>query len=151
MTTKAKDFTLPNQLGESVTLSEVLKTHKVVLYFYPKDMTPGCTMEGIGFSQRQAQFEKVGVKVFGVSADSVKSHEKFCEKEKLGIDLLADEKSEVIKSFGVWQEKSMFGKKYMGISRESFLIGRDGEIIKHWKTVKPTEHPQQVLEFVQSQ
>jgi len=146
-----KDFTIKNQRNEEVTLSTELQDSHVLLYFYPKDMTPGCTLEGIGFSNLGDDFEKVGVKVFGVSADSVEKHEKFCEKESLGIDLLSDTEKVVCEMFGVWKEKNMFGKKYMGISRESFLLEKGSEfnILKHWKTVKPATHPEQVLAYIQ--
>jgi peroxiredoxin Q/BCP len=146
----APEFTVKNQRGEDVTLSQELKSNKVLLYFYPKDMTPGCTLEGIGFSQHKSDFEKHDVKVFGVSADSVDKHQKFCEKESLTIDLLSDESKEMLEAYGVWKEKSMFGKKYMGISRETFLIGQDSTIIKHWNTVKPAAHPKEVLAYIQS-
>ena len=144
-----KDFTLKNQDGEDVTLSQELKEKKALLYFYPKDMTPGCTLEGIGFSQLKDEFEEQGVKVFGISADSVEKHKSFCEKESFSIDLLSDENKKVLEMFGVWKEKNMFGKKYMGISRESFLIDQDMNILKHWKTVKPATHPEQVLAYTQ--
>ena len=147
-----KDFTIKNQKSEDVTLSQELEKHHVLLYFYPKDMTPGCALEGIGFSNLEKEFASVGVKVFGVSADSVEKHQKFCQKESLGIDLLSDEDKRVCEMFGVWKEKNMFGKKYMGISRESFLLkkGSKFEVIKHWKTVKPATHPEQVLAYVQA-
>ena len=146
-----QDFTIKNQKGEDVTLSNELQDNHVLLYFYPKDMTPGCTLEGIGFSNLEKEFSKVGVKVFGLSADSVEKHQKFCEKESLGIDLLSDEDKAVCEMFDVWKEKSMFGKKYMGISRESFLLkkGSEFEVLKHWKTVKPATHPEQVLAYVE--
>jgi len=104
----------------------------------------------IGFSDRLKKFEKAGVKIFGVSADSVDRHVKFCEKESLTVDLLSDESKKMIEKYGVWVEKSMYGKKYMGIPRESFLIGQNGKVIKHWNKVKPVEHPQEVLEYIHS-
>ncbi len=143
-------FTLQNQRGEKVSLREELEKNMVLLYFYPKDMTSGCTLEGIGFSERKKKFEKLGVKIFGISADSVDRHAKFCEKESLKIDLLSDEDKKVCEKYGVWVEKSMYGKKYMGIARESFLIGQDGKVFKHWQKVKPAQHPQEVLEFVKT-
>jgi len=147
---KAPMFTLENQKGEKVSLKQELENNMVLLYFYPKDMTPGCTTEGIGFSDRVAKYKKAGVTVFGISADSIERHAKFCEKEFLKIDLLSDEDKQVCEKYGVWIEKSMYGKKYMGISRESFLIGKDGKVIKHWEKVKPVLHPDEVLEFVDS-
>tara|TARA_B100000378_G_C18025984_1_gene405822 strand:- start:282 stop:734 length:453 start_codon:yes stop_codon:yes gene_type:complete len=143
-------FTLENQRGEKVKLSDELQKHKVLLYFYPKDMTPGCTTESIGFSKIKDELLEKGVKVFGISADDVSKHKKFCEKENLSIDLLADIDHEVAETYGVWQEKSMFGKKYHGISRESFLINQNGAIEKHWEKVKPLDHPQEVLDYVNS-
>ncbi len=145
---QAPRFTVSNQRGEKVSLTKELEKHMVLLYFYPKDMTPGCTLEGIGFSERIKKFEKLGVKVFGISADSVDRHAKFCEKESLAIDLLSDEDKKVCEKYGVWVEKSMYGKKYMGISRESFLIGKNGKVIRHWTKIKPATHPEEVLEFV---
>ncbi len=147
---QAPKFTIPNQHGEKVSLTKELKQHMVLLYFYPKDMTSGCTLEGIGFSERIKKFKKAGVVVFGVSADSVDRHVKFCEKESLAIDLLSDEDKKVCEKYGVWIEKSMYGKKYMGISRESFLIGQNGKVIKHWSKVKPAIHPEEVLEYIHS-
>jgi len=147
---RAPAFTLLNQRGEKVSLKQELEKHMVFLFFYPKDMTSGCTTESIGFSDRLKKFEKAGVKIFGVSADSVDRHVKFCEKESLTVDLLSDESKKMIEKYGVWVEKSMYGKKYMGISRESFLIGQNGKVIKHWNKVKPVEHPQEVLEYIHS-
>lgn len=145
---KAPQFTLLNQRGEKVSLKDELAQHNVLLYFYPKDMTPGCTIEGIGFSDRVKKFEKLNTRVFGVSADSVSRHEKFCKLSKLKIDLLSDEDKKVLEKYGVWIEKSMYGKKYMGISRESFLIGQNGKVLKHWPKVKPATHPDEVLDYL---
>jgi len=145
---RAPAFTLENQKGEKVSLKRELEKNMVLLYFYPKDMTSGCTLEGIGFSDRAKAFEKAGVKVFGISADSVDRHAKFCEKESLKIDLLADIEKKVVEKYGVWVEKSMYGKKYMGISRESFLIGKNGKVLKHWNKVKPAVHPQETLDYI---
>lgn len=117
----------------------------VLLYFYPKDMTSGCTVEAQGFRDKWKELKKLGVTVLGVSTDSVASHKKFCDKENLNFPLLADEKKEVVAKYGVWVEKSMYGKKYMGIQRDSFLIGKDGKILKHYEKVKPAEHPDEVL------
>lgn len=145
---RAPQFTLLNQKGEKISLKKELEKHRTLLYFYPKDMTSGCTTESIGFSDRIKKFEKAGVRVFGISADSVDRHLKFCEKESLEIDLLSDESKKVLEKYGVWIEKSMYGKKYMGISRESFLIGQDGKVLKHWNKVKPVSHPDEVLEYI---
>jgi len=148
---KAPDFSLSNQNKEIISLKHLIKEYKyIVLYFYPKDLTPGCTTEAIGFSKLQEEFEKLGAKILGVSKDSPEKHSKFIEKKNLKIDLLSDENLEVLKKYGVWVEKSMFGRKYMGISRETFLIDKNGNIIKHWQKVKPLIHPKEVLEFIES-
>lgn len=146
---KVPQFSLPDQTGSNRTLNE-FKGKNILIYFYPKDMTPGCTVETIGFQDLKVEFEKENTLVIGVSKDSVKSHQKFCEKHTLDIILLSDESTDMIQSYGVWKEKSMFGKKYMGISRESFLVDKNGMMIKHWAKVKPVSHPKEVLEFVQS-
>ena len=108
-------------------------------------MTPGCTTETIGFQERKSEFEKENTIIIGISKDNITSHQKFCEKHNLDIILLSDESTNMIQDYKVWKEKSMFGKKYMGISRESFLIDENGIIIKHWPKVKPVSHPQEVL------
>ncbi len=146
----APKFTLPNQKNEKVKLSDFAGDQNVLLYFYPKDMTSGCTLESIGFSNLKTKLKNQDVKIFGVSKDSVERHKKFCEKESLKIDLLSDEEGKTLEKYGVWVEKSMYGKKYMGISRESFLIGKNGKVLKHWIKVKPADHPQEVLDFVKT-
>jgi len=143
----APDFEIEDQHGEVHKLSEY-KGKKVLLYFYPKDMTPGCTIEAKGFRDAWKDLEEAGVAVLGISADNVESHKKFCNKYNLNFPLLSDEKKQVVKKYGVWVEKSMFGKKYMGIRRDSFLIGEDGKILKHYIKVKPAEHPAEVLKDV---
>lgn len=140
----APDFTLPTDTGEPITLS-ALKGKPVVVYFYPKDDTSGCTKEAIGFSCLKPEFDALGVTVIGISPDSAKSHGKFREKYELAITLAADEEKSAIEAFGVWVEKSMYGKAYMGVDRSTFLIGRDGTIAKAWRKVKVPGHAEEVL------
>lgn len=142
---KAPTFTLEDQNKKKHTLKEYLGK-KVLLYFYPKDMTPGCTVEAQCFRDTLNDLKKAGVQVLGVSADSVARHKKFAEAHGLNFPLLSDPDRKVIRKYGVEKEKSMFGKKYMGISRESFLIDEKGKIIKHYEKVKPAEHAKEVLE-----
>lgn len=144
---KAPDFKLQDQDGEVRSLADY-KGKFVLLYFYPKDMTPGCTTEAQCFRDRLNELKGLGVQVLGVSADDVKSHKKFAEAHKLNFPLLADTEKEVIQKYGVWGEKSMYGKKYMGIMRESFLINGDGVIVKHYEKVKPAEHVEEVVRDV---
>jgi len=140
---KAPDFTLPDQDGKPVTLSKLKK--RVVLYFYPRDDTPGCTIEAKGFSAEYAAFQKKGVLVYGVSKDNAKSHCAFRAKYGLKFPLLSDEKGAVIQKYGCWVEKSMYGKKYMGIQRATFLIGADGKVEKVWPKVSPEGHSAEIL------
>jgi peroxiredoxin Q/BCP len=137
-------FSLVSDEGSEVNLAE-LKGKYVVLYFYPKDDTPGCTIEAQDFSKKIAEFEKLDCVILGVSRDNVASHCKFIEKYKLSILLLADETGEVCKSYDVIQEKSMFGKKYFGIDRSTFLIDKMGRIIDSWSSVKVKGHVEEVL------
>ncbi|MBX9768423.1 MAG: peroxiredoxin [Bdellovibrionales bacterium] len=122
----------------------------VVLYFYPKDNTPGCTQEGLDFSKLQPKFKKAGATVFGVSRDTKASHQKFAEKQKYTIDLIADVDEKACKLFDVIKEKNMYGRKMMGIERSTFVIGPDGDIVKEWRKVRVPGHAQEVLEFVSS-
>lgn len=145
--TKVEDFNLPNQKGEHISLS-ALKGQNVVIYFYPKDDTPGCTIEAQDFSKLSEAFSKKNTKILGVSRDSVKSHDKFCNKYDLAIDLLSDEEGKLCESFGVWVEKSMYGKKYMGIERSTFLIDGTGKIKKAWRNVKVPNHADEVLNSI---
>jgi thioredoxin-dependent peroxiredoxin len=146
---KAPAFTLPTDGGGKVSLSE-LKGRPVVLYFYPKDDTTGCTREAIDFSAAKAKFDKLGAVVIGCSRDSVASHEKFKTKHKLKLVLGADESGKVTESYGVWGEKSLYGRKYMGIERATFLIGPDGRIAALWRKVKVPGHVEAVLEAVRT-
>lgn len=143
--TKAPDFTVNDQDGNSVSLSD-FKGKSVVLYFYPKDDTPGCTREGIGFSEKLSEFEKRNAVVLGVSKDSVSSHKKFCNKYNLNITLLSDEDMDILEPYGAWGEKKNYGKTYMGIIRSTFIINPAGDISKVWKAVKVNGHVDKVLE-----
>jgi peroxiredoxin Q/BCP len=147
-TQKAPAFSLLDQDGAKRSLREFLGTW-VLLYFYPKDMTPGCTTEAQCFRDRINDFKKLGVQVIGVSADTVASHKKFADKEHLNFPLLADTEKTVVEAYGVWGEKSMYGKKYMGIMRDSFLIDPKGNIVKHYVKVKPGEHVDEVLKDIE--
>lgn len=141
------DFTLQDQDGKSHTLSQY-RGKKVVLYFYPKDMTPGCTVQAEGMRDSMNDLEAKGIIVLGVSVDDVKSHKKFVEKHNLNFPLLSDIDKKVVQEYGVWKEKSMFGKKYMGIQRDTFLVDEEGKLIKHFEKVSPLKHAGQVLEVL---
>jgi len=146
---KAPDFKLKADGGSSVKLSE-LRGSPVVLYFYPKDDTPGCTKEACSFRDRRHELEKLGAKVLGVSADSVESHVKFRDKFKLNFPLLADVDHKVAEKYGAWREKNMYGKKSMGIVRSTFVIDAEGKVAKAWKAVKVDGHDDAVIEAVKS-
>lgn len=141
---KAPDFSLPDQDGKQHKLSDY-KGQWVLLYFYPKDDTPGCTKEACSMRDNLPRFSKTKAQVFGISVDSVASHKKFVEKYKLNFTLLADEDKKVVEKYGVWQEKSMYGKKYFGTVRDSFLINPEGKIEKIYRKVKPEQHADEVL------
>ncbi len=141
---KAPAFSAPDQSGKIVSLSD-FKGKKVVLYFYPKDDTPGCTTEACSFRDEHSVFLKKGAVVLGVSPDSAKSHSKFIEKFSLPFPLLADEDKKIANAYGVWVEKSMYGKKYMGVERSTFVIGPDGKLLAIYRKVKPAEHTAEVL------
>ena len=142
--TKAPAFTLPDQDGKMVSLKD-FKGQKVVLYFYPKDNTPGCTKQACNFGELLPQFREKGAVVIGVSKDSVASHKKFQEKFGLPFTLLSDPDLHVIEAYGVWQEKNMYGKKTMGVVRSTYLIDEKGIIVKAFGKVKAAENPQQML------
>jgi len=142
---KAPAFTLTADDGSKVKLSE-LKGSPVVLYFYPKDDTPGCTKEACAFRDRSKELKKLGAKVFGVSPDTVESHVKFRDKYELNFPLLADPEHKVAEKYGAWREKNMYGKKSMGIQRSTYLIDADGKVTKVWKRVQVAGHDQQVLD-----
>ena len=144
----APDFSLPSDGllgGGQLTLSS-LKGKPVVLYFYPKDDTSGCTKEAIAFSQLKPEFDKIGARVIGLSPDSAKKHAKFREKHELTVDLVADEERTALEAYGVWVEKSMYGRKYMGVERTTFLIDAAGRIAHVWNKVKVAGHAEEVLE-----
>jgi peroxiredoxin Q/BCP len=143
----APDFTLPSDEGGDVTLSG-LRGKKVVLYFYPKDDTPGCTMQARDFRDATPSFEGVDAVVLGVSADSVESHRKFREKHDLNFPLLADESHEVAEAYAVWKEKSMYGRKFMGIERSTFLIDEEGKVERVWRGVKPKGHAEMLAQLL---
>lgn len=145
----APAFILKNQDGNTVTLSE-LKGQNVVLYFYPKDDTPGCTKEACSFRDNLPRFGKINAKILGVSTDSVESHKKFAEKYKLPFDLLADESKEIVEKYGVWQEKNNYGKKYMGVVRTTFIIDEEGKIKKIFNKVKVDGHEEEVIEALKN-
>ncbi len=144
---KAPDFKLPDENGAELSLAD-FKGEYILLYFYPKDMTPGCTTEACELRNRMNDLKALSVQVLGVSADSEQSHKKFKEKERLNFPLLSDVDKKVIEAYGVWKEKSFMGKKFMGISRESFLIDPKGVIVKHYENVKPAEHALEVIDDV---
>jgi len=142
---KAPDFCLPNQDSEEICLRDFAGSW-VVLYFYPKDNTPGCTTEALDFTALKSEFEKNGATILGVSPDSIKKHQNFITKKELQITLLSDEDKEVAQKYGVWQLKKMYGREYMGIVRSTFLIDPDGNIAEIWTKVKVKEHAKKVLE-----
>ena len=145
----APDFTLPRDGGGEASLS-ALRGRKVVLYFYPKDDTPGCTTEALDFTARAAEFDAAGAVVIGISKDSVAKHDKFVKKRALGIMLASDEHGTTCEDYGVWGEKSMYGKTYMGIERSTFLIDAEGRVARIWRKVKVADHAQEVLEAAKS-
>ena len=142
---KAPAFSLPASNGETVALKD-FEGKSVVLYFYPKDDTPGCTKEACDFRDSLRKFTRKDAVVLGVSPDSVKSHDKFIAKFDLPFLLLADQDHEVAGKYGAWVEKSMYGKKYMGVERSTFVIGPDGKVKKVYEKVKPEGHAEEVLE-----
>ena len=145
---KIPAFSLPASDGKIYHDKDFLN-QKIVLYLYPKDMTSGCTIESNDFQRHLEDFEKMGWAVLGLSRDSLKSHDKFCTKEGLTFPLLSDENSELISALGAWKEKSMYGKKYMGTERSTFLVV-NGEVVQEWRNVKVPGHVAEVLEVVKS-
>jgi peroxiredoxin Q/BCP len=151
----APDFTLPAIGSDTVVKNgqvqlSALRNHIVVLYFYPKDDTPGCTAEACSFRDANHEMQKRGVVVLGISADDIPSHQKFADKYGLTFPLLADTDTTVSQLYGVWKEKEYSGKKFMGVNRETFLIDKDGIVRKVWPKVQAAEHAQEVLETVDS-
>lgn len=145
----APDFTLPSDKGDSVTLS-AQKPAPVVVFFYPRDNTSGCTKEAIAFSLLKPEFDALGAKVYGISKDSIASHEKFTAKQNLTIALLSDEQGTACEDFGVWQEKKMYGKTFMGIVRSTFLIDGSGQVVREWRKVKVDGHAEEVLTAIKA-
>ena len=150
MQEKAPSFSLYNQHDQIVTLSQ-FQGQKVLLYFYPKDDTPGCTIEAQQFTAKKNAFAELNTKVLGVSKDSTESHRDFCDKYTLGIDLLSDPDQSVINAYGVWGEKNLYGKISMGIIRSTFLIDEEGNIQKIWRNVKAEGHAESVMKFISAQ
>lgn len=142
---EAPDFELPRDGGGTLRLSD-LRGKPVVLYFYPKDDTSGCTSQAIDFSEHRKEFDALGIAIVGMSPDSRKSHDKFKAKHNLTIDLVSDPDKNVLQEYGVWVEKSMYGRKYMGVERTTFLIDPDGKIAEVWRKVKVPGHVTTVLE-----
>lgn len=145
--TKAPDFTLPNQNGEMVSLSDFWG-RKVILYFYPKDNTPGCTRQACAFAAANAELEEAGAVVIGISKDSVASHQKFVQKQNLPFILLSDPELQAIEAYGVWQEKKLYGKVSMGVVRTTYLIDEQGMIEKVMPKVKPDTNAAEILEYL---
>ena len=146
---KAPDFTLPSTYGENQKLKDLLGKY-VVIYFYPKDDTPGCTIETNDFNKLFPKFKKLNCEVFGISKDTIKSHDKFREKFKIKFDLLSDEEIKVLKKYKVWGKKKFMGREFMGIIRSTILIDKKGKIIKVWDNVKVKDHANEVLETLKS-
>ncbi|WP_036258692.1 thioredoxin-dependent thiol peroxidase [Methylocapsa aurea] len=146
---KAPDFALPDDAGGKTSLAS-FAGRKLVLYFYPKDDTSGCTKEAIDFNGLNGEFEKAGAAILGASPDSVASHAKFKTKHTLDLTLVSDESKAMLESYGVWVEKSMYGRKYMGVERTTFLIGPDGKIATIWSKVKVPGHAEAVLAAVKA-
>ena len=144
---KAPSFTLPDSGGEKVALSD-FEGKRVVLYFYPKDDTSGCTVEACGFRDMKAEFEKRGAVILGISPDDPVSHTKFAAKYKLSFTLLADVGAKVATKYGVWAEKNMMGRKFMGVNRTTFVIGKDGMVEKIFGKVNPLGHNREVLKWL---
>lgn len=147
---KAPDFALPNQDGQEVKLSD-FAGQKVVVYFYPKDSTPGCTRQACAFAAAYEEFTKLGVPVIGISKDSVKSHQNFIAKQNLPFLLLSDPDRQAIEAYGVWQEKKLYGKVSMGVVRSTFVIDENGVIEKVYPKVKPDTNAAEILEYLKGQ
>ena len=146
---KAPNFTLPTDGEGKITLSK-LRGEKVIVYFYPKDDTPGCTKESCGFNDNLSKLNKLNVRVIGISKCSVQKHDKFKAKYDLKFPLASDENSDVCEQYGTWVEKNMYGKKYMGIERSTFLIDEKGKIAEIWRKVKVNGHVDAVIEAIQN-
>ena len=147
--TKAPDFALPSTNGENQKLKDLLGKY-IVIYFYPKDDTPGCTIETNDFNKLLPKFKKLNCEIFGISKDTIKSHDKFREKFKIKFDLLSDEEIKVLKKYKVWGKKKFMGREFMGIIRSTILIDKKGKVIKVWNNVKVKDHAKEVLETVKN-
>lgn len=147
--TKAPDFNLPASNGKTISLKD-FKNKYIVIYFYPKDDTPGCTVQACGFRDSFKEFEKLDAILLGVSPDNTISHEKFIKKFNLPFILLSDIDKKMCQDYGVWVEKSMYGKKYMGVARTTFIINKKGEIIKIFEKVKPEGHNSEIVRLLQN-
>ena len=143
----APSVILPNENGRKIDLKN-FRPNPIVLFFYPRDNTSGCTREAKDFTENLNQFDSTNVSVIGISKDSVESHKKFINKQNLAISLLSDKNGKVCEDFGVWKEKSMYGKTYMGIERSTFIINGEGLIVKEWRKVKVAGHVKEVLEEI---
>ena len=145
----APSVILPNETGQIIDLKNY-RPNPIVLFFYPRDNTSGCTKEAKDFTENLNLFNKAKVNVFGISKDSIESHEKFIKKQNLAISLLSDKNGTVCEDFGVWKEKSMYGKTYMGIERSTFIIDGNGLVIKEWRKLKVPGHVNEVLQVIES-
>ena len=143
----APDVILPNETGDIIDIKD-FRPNMVVLFFYPRDNTSGCTREAKDFTENTELFNNLNINVFGISKDSITSHEKFIKKQNLTIPLLSDEAGSVCEDFGVWKEKSMYGKIYMGIERSTFIIDGSGSVTHEWRKVKVANHVEEVLETI---
>ena len=144
---KAPDFALSDKDGNTVKLSD-FAGNRVVVYFYPKDSTPGCTRQACAFRDAYSEYSDLGVPVIGISKDSVASHQRFASKQELPFILVSDPELEAIQAYDVWQEKKMYGKTYMGVTRATYLIGADGVIEKVWNKAKPDTNAREILEYI---
>ena len=147
--TKAPNFTLASTSNDKYSLKDSIGKY-VVIYFYPKDDTPGCTVETNDFNKLLTKFKKLNCEIYGISKDSLKSHDKFRDKYKIKLDLLADEEIKVLKKYKVWGKKKFMGREFMGINRTTFLIDKKGKIIKIWENVKVKDHAKEVLEALET-
>ena len=146
---QAPNVILPNETGEIIDLKK-LRPNIIVIFFYPRDNTSSCTKEAKDFSENIKFFNDAGVSIFGISKDSVESHQKFVKKQNLRISLLSDAEGNVCEDFGVWKEKSMYGKTYMGIERSTFIIDKSGVVVKEWRKVKVAGHVDEVMEVIRN-
>ena len=147
---QAPDFSLPSTEGQEISLSS-LKGKKIALYFYPKDKTSGCTLEADSFEELKKEFDACDTIIVGMSPDSLKSHIAFKTAQNLSFHLVSDETKETLQQYGVWVQKSMYGRQYMGVERSTFLIGRDGKILQIWRKVKVKGHAEEVLRRAQQE